>query len=89
MTLREVKIFINSIPEDMDDFNVVNGEFCLDKDGNTFIMKNNSVMTIYVDQKNNDIQFLHQTDEDVKNILLGDIEPLNSDEDGNSETTKG
>lgn len=74
MTLREVKIFINSIPETMDNYQVVNGEFTLDKDGNTFIMKNNSVMTIYVDQKNNDVQFLHQTDEDVKGILLGDIE---------------
>ncbi len=72
MTLRELKIFINSIPENMDEFQAVNGEFTLDKDGNTFIMKNNSIMTIYVDQKNNDVQFLHQTDEDVKNILLGD-----------------
>ena len=57
----------------MDHYSVVNGEFCLDKDGNTFIMKNNSVMTIYVDQKNQDVQFLHQTDEDVKNILLDNV----------------
>jgi hypothetical protein len=70
MTLRELKTFIISIPNDMNDFNVVNGEFCLDKDGNTFIMKNNSIMTIYVDKNNNEVQFLHQTDEDVKNILL-------------------
>lgn len=84
MTLKELKVFVNSIPEDMDHFEAVNGEFCLDKDGNTFIMKNNSIMTIYVDQKTNDIQFLHQTDEDVKNILLGDLEPLNTDEDGDT-----
>ena len=82
MTLKELKVFVNSIPEDMDHFEAVNGEFCLDKDGNTFIMKNNSIMTIYVDQKTNDVQFLHQTDEDVKNILLGDLEPLKTDEDG-------
>ena len=85
MTLGELKIFINSIPEDMDYFETVNGEFCLDKDGNTFIMKNNSIMTIYVDQKNNDVQFLHQTDEDVKNILLSDMEPLNLEEHGDTE----
>lgn len=84
MTLKELKVFVNSIPEDMDHFEAVNGEFCLDKDGNTFIMKNNSIMTIYVDQNNNDVQFLHQTDEDVKNILLGDMEPLNTDEDGDT-----
>jgi hypothetical protein len=76
MTLKEIKTYINSIPEEMDQFTVVNGEFCLDKDGNTFIMKNNEVMTAYVDVKNREIQFLHQTDEDVKNILLdnGDSE---------------
>lgn len=81
MTLGELKIFINSIPENMNNFEAVNGEFTLDKDGNTFIMKNNSIMTIYVDQKNNDVQFLHQTDEDVKNILLADMEPLESEDD--------
>jgi hypothetical protein len=72
MTLLELKQYINSIPSDMDQFIMVNGEFCLDKDGNTFIMKNNEVMTVYVDVKNQEIQFLHQTDEDVKNILLDD-----------------
>lgn len=81
MTLGEIKIFINSIPENMNHFEAVNGEFTLDKDGNTFIMKNNSIMTIYVDQKNNDVQFLHQTDEDVKNILLGDMEDLKSEDE--------
>jgi hypothetical protein len=87
MTLGELKTFVNSIPEDMDNYEAVNGEFCLDKDGNTFIMKNNSIMTIYVDQKTNDVQFLHQTDEDVKNILLGDLEQLNFYENGDTETT--
>ena len=75
MELRELKQFINSIPENMDGFNIVNGEFGLATDGNTFVMTNNEVMTIYVDEKNGEIQFLHQTDKDVKNILLdGDSE---------------
>lgn len=70
MTLKELKQFVNSIPESMDVYNVVNGEFGLATDGNTFVMTNNEVMTIYVDEKNNEIQFLHQTDKDVKEILL-------------------
>lgn len=75
MTLGELKMFINSIPEAMDEFNVVNGEFGLASDGNTFVMTNNEVMTVFVDENNGEIQFLHQTDKDVKNILLdGDIE---------------
>jgi hypothetical protein len=54
----------------MDEFNMVNGEFGLASDGNTFVMTNNSIMTIYVDEKDTEIQFLHQTDKDVKDILL-------------------
>jgi hypothetical protein len=70
MTLKELKVFINSLPVHMDEFNMVNGEFGLASDGNTFVMTNNSIMTIYVDEKNTEIQFLHQTDKDVKDILL-------------------
>lgn len=70
MTLKELKGYINSIPEHMDEFSIVNGEFGLATDGNTFVMTNNEVMTAYVDEKNGEVQFLHQTDTDVKNILL-------------------
>lgn len=70
MELGELKQFLNSIPESMDGFNVVNGEFGLATDGNTFVMTNNEVVTIYVDEKNGEVQFLHQTDKDVKDILL-------------------
>jgi hypothetical protein len=75
MTLKELKKYVNSIPEKMDDYNVVNGEFGVANDNETFVMTNNEVLTIYVDMKNKEVQFLHQTDEDVKNILLdGDSE---------------
>ena len=75
MKLEELKIYINSIPESMDDFNVVNGAFGLGKDGETYVMVNNEVLLCYVDQNNKEVQFLHQTDEEVRNILLdGDTE---------------
>ena len=70
MILQELKTYINSIPESFDTFSVVNGEFGLAKDGNTYVMTNNEVMNIYVDKKNSEVQFLHQTDKDVKEILL-------------------
>jgi tricorn protease-like protein len=71
MTLKELKLYLNEIPATMDDFNVVNGEFGIAKDGKTFIMTNNDVMTVYIDEKTKEIQFLHQTDQDVKDILYG------------------
>lgn len=71
MTLKELKLYLNEIPAKMDEFNVVNGEFGLDKDGKTFVLTNNEVMTVYIDEKTQEIQFLHQTDQDVKDILYG------------------
>jgi hypothetical protein len=71
MRLGELKEYINSIPEDMDNYTVVNGELGMAKDGNTFVMTNNEVHTAYVDVKNREVQFLHQSDKDVKDLILG------------------
>ena len=71
MTVGELKEYINSIPEHMDEFTVVNGELGLAKDGNTFVMTNNEVHTAYVDTNNKEVQFLHQSDKDVKDLILG------------------
>ncbi len=79
MILSELKAFVNSIPEEMDSFTVVNGEFGLAKDGNTFVMTNNKVLTAYVDVPNKEVQLLHQTDKDVKDLIMG--------LDGDTETT--
>ena len=71
MTLKELRGFIESIPADMDGYTVVNGEFTVDKDGKTFVMSNNKVLTAYVDRPNKELQFLHQTDKEVKDMILG------------------
>ena len=71
MTVGELKEYINSIPEHMDEFTVVNGELGLAKVGNTFVMTNNEVHTAYVDVNNKEVQFLHQSDKDVKDLILG------------------
>jgi len=81
MTLGELKEYINSIPEDMDEYTVVNGELGLAKDGNTFVMTNNEIHTAYVDTSNGEIQFLHQSDKDVKDLIYG----LDGDTEGPKE----
>ena len=81
MTLGELKEYINSIPEQMDVYTVVNGELGLAKDGNTFVMTNNEVHTAYVDTKNGEVQFLHQSDKDVKDLIYG----LDGDTEGPKE----
>lgn len=69
MTLIELKNYINSLSDTYNDMLVVNGEFLLDKDGETFVMENNEVVTIYVDEKESVIQFLHQTDKDITDFI--------------------
>jgi hypothetical protein len=71
MTIAEVKQFISQIPDSMNHFNVVNGEFGVAKDGKTFVMTNNEVLTAFVDERNQEVQFLHQTDKDVHDMILG------------------
>jgi len=71
MTVEELKAFVNSIPSDMNKFTVVNGEFTTAKDGKTFVMSNNKVLTAYVDRPNKELQLLHQTDKEVKDMILG------------------
>lgn len=79
MTLKELKQYINAIPNEYDNLLVVNGEFTIAKDGNTFVMSNNEVMTVFIDNKTGEIQFLHQTDKDVKEMIVG-LDNIDTDE---------
>lgn len=72
MTLRELKNFISKLPEEMDEFDVVKCEVKLNDTDKTVIMYNNVILTIYVDEKNKEIQFNHQSEEEVKNMLLNE-----------------
>lgn len=71
MKISELKRFINKLPIEMEDYIVVNGEAKIDSDG-TILMFNNGVYTIFIDQKNKEMQILHQSDEDIKEMLSYD-----------------
>lgn len=69
MTLLELKKYIIKMPKKFDSFEVVNGKITPTVDGKTLIMVNDFVHTVYVDEKAQEVQFLHQTDEDVKELV--------------------
>ena len=71
MKLKELKDYILSLPERLDDFNIINGELTESENDSSFIFLSNTVQTVYVDEKLKEIQFLHQTEEDIKNLLNG------------------
>lgn len=76
MKLSELKEFINSLPVEMDDFTIVNGEYgFMDPENEEgFIYRvDKPVLAINVDEKDNEVVLLHQTREDLTNVDLGDI----------------
>ena len=70
MKLKELKQYINTLPERLDDFDVVNGELVVVESEKSLALVNNSVSTIYVDEKTKEVQFLHQSEQDVKDLLI-------------------
>lgn len=73
MTLKELKTYLNKLSEEMNDFIVVNGEMMVTKEDKTAVLINKPIITVYVDKKNNEVQIFHQTEEDVKKIILNEI----------------
>jgi hypothetical protein len=74
MMLGELREFINKLPEDMDNFIVVNGEYgFLDpSDDNSVVYRvDKPVLMVTVDENDKEILLLHQTREDVK-TMMGD-----------------
>ena len=73
MILAELKQFINSIPSDMDEFSVVNGEFGLvdpENDDSVIYRVDKPILIITVDEQSKEVVFLHQTREDVNSFMV-------------------
>ena len=70
MTLKELKAYVKSLPEGLDELEMVNGEMTKSTEHKAFMLVNKPIVTIYADVKNNELQFFHQSQEDIKNLLL-------------------
>lgn len=80
MTLKELKQFISRLPEEMDNFELVNGEvgYLDPEDDESMVYRaDKPIITVYVDKESNEICLLHQTKEEIDNIFK-------SNDDGNS-----
>jgi hypothetical protein len=72
MNLKELKSFINKLPDHMDEFNLVNGEvgYLDPEDNNSAVYRlDKPIISVFVDEKEGEICLLHQTREDINNIL--------------------
>lgn len=78
MTLKELKKFVNALPDTFDGFGVVNGEVgVLDgtsEDGGEDLVYrcDKPIITLYVDEQSKEVCFFHQTQEDVNVVYAED-----------------
>lgn len=72
MTLKELKEFLVSIPEEADSFEIVNGEvgYLDPKDSESMVYRaDKPIIALYVDEHTKEVCFFHQTQEDVNNVF--------------------
>lgn len=72
MTLAELKDFLEKLPTEIDNYELVNGEVgYLDiKDEDSLVYRiDKPIIALYVDEHNKEICFFHQTQEDVNNAM--------------------
>jgi hypothetical protein len=69
MTLKELKDYVTSLPSRLDNFTIVNGEMIVVESEKSLALINHSVQTVYVDESTKEIQFLHQTEDDIRDLL--------------------
>lgn len=87
MTLKELKEFIANLPEDFDNFTLVNGEFgFLDKgkgeEPEAVFRVDKPIVSLYVDESSEELCILHQTRDEVKDIVGDNLK------DGTTEENK-
>lgn len=74
MTLKELKKFVNGLPEEIGEWSVVNGEvgFLDPEDDNSMVYRiDKPIIALYVDEGSQEICLFHQTQEDVTGMLDG------------------
>lgn len=83
MKLKELIEFIEDLPEEFYEYDIVNGEvgqLIEDGEDNLVFRVDKPIIALYVDEQSKEICFFHQTQEDVNNIW-----PQKEDNDGDTE----
>ena len=72
MTVKELKEFIKQIPEEFDEYEMVNGEvgYLDPTDENSLSYRvDKPIIALYVDEEAKEVCFFHQTREDVSKLF--------------------
>ncbi len=76
MTVKDLRDLVNELPEEMDSFEIVNGEIgTIDENGKNAVYRvDKSVVALYVDEQERQVCLFHQTQEDIKNLVNPNID---------------
>jgi hypothetical protein len=76
MTVKELKEFLESLPEEFDGFGVINGEYGelpSDDEDNLVYRLDKPISVIYVDEQTEELALLNQTEEEINGMFDEDI----------------
>jgi hypothetical protein len=83
MTLKGLKNFLNSLPEEFDNYLLVNGEIA--GMGPYYVRVDNPIVHVEVDENTKEVIFLHQSQQELEEILTKIDEAV--EKDGTAEGT--
>ena len=92
MTIKEIKAFLAKLPDEFDEFSLVNGEvgyLPTEKEGEepeAMYRVDKPIISLYVDETSKELCLLHQTRDEMKDILGDNYEeqPDETKDDGNT-----
>lgn len=69
MKVKDLKEILQDLPEEFDEFDMVNGEFgVLDKEEQLVYRKDMPIVFLYVDEENKEFCLFHQTEGEIDKI---------------------
>lgn len=81
ITIKELKEYLGNLPEEFDEFIMVNGEVSPLIDGEYYVRVDKPVIQLHIDEENKEFVLSHQTQEEVDGII--------DDVNGDTEEDKG
>ena len=69
ITIKELKMFLDRLPEHMDEFEMVNGEVTELPESGFYARVDKPIIHLEIDEENNEFLLLHQTQEDIDTII--------------------
>lgn len=68
VTIKELKNFLNNLPEKFDDFGIVNGEVATLGD-ESYVRIDKPVIHLEIDETNEEFLILHQSEDEINDII--------------------